>query len=414
VGVRFSIVYPTRHRPAFIRQALQTLASQGYDNFEVIVSDNFVDPSLSCEDICRQSAALELTYVRPPQPVGMVENWDFSLPFATGDYVCYLTDKMFVLPGALRRVDEAIRAADGPDIVSWVGDTYYPQSYGDYFGAGEYWPAEPGAPASVAYEPFSPAADLDRRGTADVARTEQTSSEYSRGKIAFGAYRRDLVDRIAGRYSGLFHNIAPDYTSMVLGLSEARDAIEMSSSCVVSVITDISTGMLSDTSDEAALAFLDSLEGGARAILPDLLVPGVYASQHNIVAHDYRSLKYAFDLPFAFEPLNWLAYCWEDLHRPSRVWSSPRVESEQKGLLEAYLVSIDPADSAEVRVRVAERAAAAEARVAEAARIAAEPPRTRPLHRRMLRRLIPKAPARGPTPFPSIQAAVGHVGGDET
>ena len=111
---RFSIVYPTRHRPEFIRQALRILERQRHGAFEVVVCDNFVDPALSCEQICRESSLANLRYVRPPRPLGMVENWNHALQFATGAYVSYLTDKMFVLPDALGLVEHAIDAAGAP------------------------------------------------------------------------------------------------------------------------------------------------------------------------------------------------------------------------------------------------------------------------------------------------------------
>ena len=43
---RFSIVYPTRHRPEFIAQALRILETQRHDNFEVVVCDNYLDPAV--------------------------------------------------------------------------------------------------------------------------------------------------------------------------------------------------------------------------------------------------------------------------------------------------------------------------------------------------------------------------------
>jgi glycosyltransferase involved in cell wall biosynthesis len=95
----FSLVYPTRHRPEFIAQALRILEAQGHEGFEVVVSDNYTDPDLSCETVCRRSSLARLTYVRPPAPVDMVDNWNHALAHATGDYVAFLTDKMFVLPG---------------------------------------------------------------------------------------------------------------------------------------------------------------------------------------------------------------------------------------------------------------------------------------------------------------------------
>ena len=415
---RFSIVYPTRHRPEFVRQALLILETQGHDDFEVIVSDNYLDPALSCERICRESGLARLRYVRPPQPVGMVENWNHAFPFATADYVSFLTDKMFMLPGALTRLERAIGVAGEPEIVSWTSDAYNPARYPDYFGSGDYFTVAPELDSDSPFRAFQPNDELDRRGTAAVARFEQGASDYCRGKLVFGAYRRDLAGRIVRRFGALFHNINPDYTSMVLGLSEATHAIELASSCVVSVNTDLSNGMLSDTNDVVALAFLDSLEGGAKAILPRLLVPGLYASQHNWVAHDYLSLKQAFDLPFAFDPINWLAYCWEDIHRPTRQWSDPSVEADQKRLLEGYVESRGPSDAAAVRARLAARVAAAEERRAEEARRAEQAALPRPIHRRVagrLRRVASRGGSArrlppGPAPFASISAAVAARG----
>jgi glycosyltransferase involved in cell wall biosynthesis len=389
MSARFSIVYPTRHRPEFVRQALRILETQRHADFDVIVCDNFADLALSCEPACRDSTLANLEYVRPPRPLGMVENWNYSLQFATGDYVCYLTDKMFVLPDALGRIERAVDAAGGPDIVSWTSDFYFPASYADYFGDGRYDRVQSGV-RSGPFRAYSPAQELDRRGRAQVSRSEQSPSQYCRGKLAFGAYRRELVQRIVHRYGALFHNINPDYTSMVLGLAEAHDAIELASSCVVSVNTDISNGLLSDTNDTAALGFLNSLAGGAESILPSLLVPGLYASIHNWVAHDYLTLKKAYDLPFVFDAANWIVYCHEDIHRPERRWSDPEVEADQKALLRAFVESLEPAVVATVQARLAARAAAAR----------------RPPLRRFRERLGRRSWRRSPPLTPSIQAAV--------
>lgn len=352
---KFSVVYPTRHRPQFVRHALRILERQEHDDFEVIVADNYIDTAQSCEMVCRESGLTNLRYVVPPRPVGMVENWNFALPFATGDYVCYLTDKMFLLPGALGRVAGAVESAGRPEIVTWTSDAYNPESYSDYFGAGRYFVMSAGL-GSRAYRRYSTTDELDRRGRGTVARTEQSSADYCRGKLVFGAYRRDLVERIVDRYGALFHNVNADYTSMILGLTEGNKAIELNQSCVVSLNTDISNGRRSDTDDAAALEFISSLAGGADQILKDSLVPGLYASLHNLVAHDFLTLKRRFNLRFAFDAINWLTYCFEDIFRAGRTWSDPRVEEEQKRLLQTYIDSLDAASSARLLKRIARRA----------------------------------------------------------
>jgi len=335
----------------------------------------------------------------------MVENWNHALQFATGTYVSYLTDKMFVLPDALAHIERAIGSSGEPEIVTWTSDAYNPYSFADYFGGGRYTAASSGHPGGRV-RTYSPTMDLDRRGRAEVSRTEQSPAEYCRGKIVFGAYHRDLIQRIVSRYGALFYNISPDYTSMVLGLSEARNAVELDRSCVVSVNTDISNGHLCDTDDSAALAFLDSLAGGSASILPNLLVPGLYASLHNWVAHDYVTLRNAFDLRFEFNATNWISYAFEDVQRPDRYWSSPRVEAEQKAILAAYLEALEPDAAAAVKstitIRAARRQPQRTGTVAQRAWQRFAPERVRQMRRAAWQRI---SPGRAPD-APSIEVAI--------
>ena len=347
-GPSISLVYPTRDRPTFIYQALRLLKDK---DVEIVVSDNYTDPALSCEQICRDSGLINLRYVHPPEPLGMPDNWEYALGAATGDYICYLTDKMFMLPDALGYIRHAIELADSPDVVSWTSDAYYPASK-DYFGVGSYWVVSPGF--TEPYRAFSPADDLDRRGRAPVSRGEQSASDYTRGKNIFGAYRRDLVERIVSRYGRLFPCLCPDYSSTILAMTEARTAIELATSCVVSV-------MIPAISDGARMASDDiwALHAMNPVVLPDLLVPGLYASTHNIVAHEFLSLKRDFGLTFEFDAANWLVYCYEDIYGRDRRWSDALVEAEQKGILTAYIESLDPAVAATVHARIAARAVSA-------------------------------------------------------
>src|SRR6266513_1056014 len=148
--MRFSLVYPTRHRPAFIQRALWFLEKQDYDDFEVIVSDNHIDPSLSCEAICKPSRIRQLTYVRPPSPMGMVEHWNYALQFASGEYICYFTDKMFLLPNTLAHASDCIDQLR-PEIVNWTDDSYQSKKYPDYFGQGRYYEASSAVPAQAKF-----------------------------------------------------------------------------------------------------------------------------------------------------------------------------------------------------------------------------------------------------------------------
>ncbi|MEP6766492.1 MAG: glycosyltransferase [Gemmatimonadaceae bacterium] len=355
---RFSLVYPTRHRPEFLAQAIAYLEQQSFDEFEVIVSDNWVDPALSCEEICRNSALQNLQYVRPTKPVGMVENWNFAAGHATGEYVAVFTDKMFLLPDALERVVRALHDQGGsaPDIVSWTSDSYQPASYADYFGSGTYTAVQSDVVSRDSVIRYEPRDALNDKVKGLRSRYEQTPSQYCRGKIVFGMYHRNLIERIVTECGQLFHDISPDYTSMILALSLANSAVELKSSAVVSMNTDLSNGLLGANHDQHALGYLRSLSSEPEVFLQNMLVPGMYAAQHNVVSHDYLSLQRRFSLPFDFDRLNWLGYCIEDLSKPDRVWSSPAIEEEQMGLMYEFMKSLAPAEQMRVIARLEQRA----------------------------------------------------------
>jgi glycosyltransferase involved in cell wall biosynthesis len=350
--VRFSLVYPTRHRPAFIREALRFAQRQSYREFEVVVCDNYVDPSLSCEEEVRRAGMANVKYVRPPEAMGMVENWNYALRYATGDYICYFTDKMLLLPDTLERAARCIEET-GSEIVTWVDGTYHPDRFPDYFGTGTYtWWADSGH--EVGYTRYDPLDELSKKGRAEVARPEQDRSTYSRGKICFGAYRSDLCDRIIRRTGALFHRITPDYSSMILGLSLAGTAAEIDGPGIVHINTDLSNGGQTAVREDVALRFLDEM-GDTEAMLANMLVPGLYSAGHNIVAHDYVKLKARFDLPFEFDRVNWLVYITEDLDTDGRVWSSPAVEAQQRGLLREYLEQLSADEYGRYRRKLASR-----------------------------------------------------------
>lgn len=341
---RFSLVYPTRHRPDFVAQALAFVRQQNAEpEFEVIVCDNWVEEALSAETVCRNSGLTNLRYVRPPSPLGMVDNWNYALQFATGEYVCIFTDKIFLLPGALARIDRALVRMGDPEIISWVSDAYQPARYPEYFGPGRYTATQADNATEESAQAFDPFEALQIKCRGDVSRYEQSPSLYCRGKMVFGAYHRKLIDRIISRFGQLFLDISPDYTSMVLALAEAKSACELSSSAVVSIATDISNGVLTSTRDEISLRYLKLLSGNLETMMSNTLVPGLYASQANVVSHDYLAVQRRFGIDVSLDARNWLVHCIEDLGREDRIWSSPEVERQQNELMQAYILAL-PSD----------------------------------------------------------------------
>jgi len=104
---KFTIVIPTRERCRYLVFALRTCVSQDYDNFEVIVSDNF-----SQDDTKETVAAFRddrIRYLNTGRRLSMSDNWEFALSHVERGYVMFLGDDDGILPGGLREVDEIVR-----------------------------------------------------------------------------------------------------------------------------------------------------------------------------------------------------------------------------------------------------------------------------------------------------------------
>ncbi len=333
--MKFSLVYPTQNRPSFIEAALRFLEHQEYDDFEVIVCDNYTDYSLSCEFIYKKSLLKNIKYIRPQKQLGMVANWNYALDYTSGEYIFYFTDKMFLLPGTLSYVADILKETQA-EILSWVDNKFTPLQLPKYFDKGIYTISDSGIDVNKNFEFFDCRAELLKKVVAEASRGEQSSSHYARGKICFGAYNIALIKRIREYSGNLFHNICPDYTSMILGLSYANSALEISKPGIVHINTDLSNGGQTSVRDDLALSFLNSL-GGGRGLFEQTLLPNLYSSVHNIVTHDYISLKQKFNLAYELNHINWLVYITEDLNLPNRKWSSPEIEINHRKLLEDFI-----------------------------------------------------------------------------
>lgn len=338
--VSFSIVYPTHHRPQFIERALLFLSRQTYKDFEVVISDNFTDPALSCKEICERAAEtwkLNIKYNQTESCLNMVENWNRAFSYTEGEYILYLTDKMFLLPDTLERTHHCVSEMS-PDIVNWIDNSYSPIKFPNYFGTGIYHQKTSSVSSGEKYKPFNCKEELSKKGLARCSRSEQDPSHYTRGKICFGAYKAALCHKIIKHSGALFHAIAPDYTSMVLALSLAESAMELSDPGIVHIRTDLSNGGNVARNDKHALAFLKSFNNDQ--IFEELLVPKAYRSANNMVARDYLAIKGRCNLTFEFKKRNWLVYIWEDLVREPDGWSDSHIKEEQLKLLKDKIFSL--------------------------------------------------------------------------
>lgn len=119
---RFSIVIPTCDRHETLHYTIQTALAQDFDDYEIIVSDNFSLPLTQAAVEAFQSP--KVRYVRTPKRLAMTNNFEFAVSQAQGDYVIVIGDDDGLMPDALSSID-AIARATGEKAIRWESTHYY-------------------------------------------------------------------------------------------------------------------------------------------------------------------------------------------------------------------------------------------------------------------------------------------------
>jgi glycosyltransferase involved in cell wall biosynthesis len=95
----YSFVIPTRDRHDVLGPAIQTILAQTRDNFELVVMDNHSTPET--RQVVDAFASPRIRYVRAPERLSMLDNWEFALDHVKGDYVHYLGDDDGMFPDSV-------------------------------------------------------------------------------------------------------------------------------------------------------------------------------------------------------------------------------------------------------------------------------------------------------------------------
>jgi hypothetical protein len=266
-----------------VRLALESIRRQTFTDFEVVVVDNHT--GAPCRAAFDEFADDRFHYVRPAHPLPMYENWELGARHTTGQYVTFLIDKTVLRVDALQVLHDTAQAFSA-DLVSWRADAYqaFDQTSGIGPGVCYPWPQQARAPYV-----FDARREIARRFAVDVRRGAE-GEHYFLGKICFGAFRRDLLDRMARTAGRLFFPLAPDYTSMLSALALAEIPVDAGRSCLVQNITELSNGWNVAHKSERARMFLEESDA-TGAVFNQLPIAGLYASVHNVVCRDYLHMQ---------------------------------------------------------------------------------------------------------------------------
>ncbi len=103
---RVTIGIPVHNGEKYIREALDSVVAQTFEDYEVIISDNASDDGT--QSICTdyRDRYPRMTYVRQHENIGVYENFRFVTYNATGKFITWLAHDDALMPGFL---EETVR-----------------------------------------------------------------------------------------------------------------------------------------------------------------------------------------------------------------------------------------------------------------------------------------------------------------
>jgi glycosyltransferase involved in cell wall biosynthesis len=129
---RFSIVMTTTDRPSLLPAGVRAVLDMDFEDFELIVSDNF--SKTPAAEILKDVRDKRLRIIRTDRRLAVSDHWEFAWEHIRGEYVMYLGDDNALHPNILAFADRAIRDHD-LDVVSWRVCTYFHPDWNIQYGS---------------------------------------------------------------------------------------------------------------------------------------------------------------------------------------------------------------------------------------------------------------------------------------
>lgn len=113
---RFSVIIPTRDRPATLPHAVRSVLAQSFGDLELIVVDN--DSSTPAAAALAGLSDPRLRIVAAPHRLAMHQNWELGLAEAQGGHVMVIGDDDAVMPDGLELADRLLRQQPA-ELMTW-------------------------------------------------------------------------------------------------------------------------------------------------------------------------------------------------------------------------------------------------------------------------------------------------------
>ena len=261
---------PTKDRPELLKQALLSVQSQDFKDWEIVVSDNGTGPATG--EYVASLKDPRILYFKTPRSLSVTDNWNQALAMSLGDYVVMLGDDDALCPGYFSRMRSLIEKFQHPDFLYTKAYQFiypgvmaaFPEGYLQECGAAPFFHGRK--------EPFL----LEKAKAQPLVQDTlefRLSFEYN---MQYALVKRELIESIE-RKDRFFQSLFPDYYAMNLLFYFSEKTVIVPEPLVIIGVANRSYGYFHHNNDEeAGISFLNAskqvpgLVGGYR------FLPGSY------------------------------------------------------------------------------------------------------------------------------------------
>lgn len=273
----FSILLPTKNRPNYLKETIQSVLIQDYISYELIVSDNFNTPDTKTiidEFIDHPN----LYYYRTEKELGMPDNWEFALSKARGKYIMVLPDRKLLYKDALKNLHYSIRKFKEPECCSWSVKVYNNEE--KHMG---WFPYEIRIGNDFL---FNSNKLLDNFLTKKLL--SPSSYDFYFPKSLNGCFKKSLADKAISMTGHFFNNeyaTTPDYSSFFIQMALAEKVLFIGKPIFLSQGEVVSNGRYSSAVD--CMPYLNTLAFSDYYHYVPVKAPFIY----NLLINDFLCIK---------------------------------------------------------------------------------------------------------------------------
>ncbi len=295
----FSVVIPTRNRAHLLQHALQSALHQTFDDYEIVVSDNYSQDGTA--QVVKELSDSRVRYVRTDKPLSMPDSWEFALEHARGRYVTYLSDDDAMRPSLLARLNPILMEAPGASI-GWRHGIYY----------------HPDWPAGNERRKLSlhPNTESIKEIPSSLALEEMFALTYSDHfpRLLNSCCSRSFLSERKQRMGKLFHPTCPDYSAAVATLTGMENIFFIGEPLIVCGLAGASNGSYGFEGTNAIQTFMSEFSNLEEIWSIPLSSPTPY----NQIAVTLIGLKRVLGkelAPYSLSTVNLFARDYEEIGR---------------------------------------------------------------------------------------------------